>query len=111
MYYITGEDDPEITEIAEDGSFGLTQWARTAQQKGAVPLLTSSAAGGRRQRYGALADAGLGAGVLGTQSTLDSLAARLEDEQLSDGAVQSILYRKRATKPLPTQWPSASTTT
>ena len=38
MYYITGEDDPEITEIAEDGSFGLTQWARTAQQKGAVLL-------------------------------------------------------------------------
>ena len=32
--------------------------------------------------------------VLDTQSTLDSLAARLEDEQLSDGAVQSILYRK-----------------
>ena len=27
VYYITGEDDPKITEIAEDGSFGLTQWA------------------------------------------------------------------------------------
>lgn len=93
VYYITGEDDPEITEIAEDGSFGLTQWARTAQQKGAVLLdIPVQLAGGDSDTALWLMPAS--ALVLDTQSTLDSLAARLEDEQLSDGAVQSILYRK-----------------
>ncbi len=93
VYYITGEDDPEITEIAEDGNFGLTQWARTAQQKGAVLLdIPVQLAGGDSDTALWLMPAS--ALVLDTQSTLDSLAARLEDEQLSDGAVQSILYRK-----------------
>ena len=91
VYYITGEGDPPVTEVREDGSFGLAPWVQAAQERGAVLLDVPLPLNEGERRLWLMPASTL---VLDTESSIASLDARLQDENLSDGTVQSILYRK-----------------
>lgn len=91
VYFITGEADPPVTELRSDGSFGVTQWAQTAMDKGAIYLDVPMALSDGERKLWLMPASAL---VLDTQSSIQSLDARLDDEGLTDGEVQSILYRK-----------------
>ena len=91
VYYITGEGDPPVTEVHEDGSFGLAPWVQAAQERGAVLLDVPLPLNEGERRLWLMPASTL---VLDTESSIASLDARLQDENLSDGTVQSILYRK-----------------
>lgn len=91
VYYITGEADPAVTTVGEDGSFSVAEWVRTAADKGAVLLDVPVALYEGETQLWLMPASAL---ALDTQSALQSLETRLEDDTLSDGAVQSVLYRK-----------------
>lgn len=91
VYFITGENDLATMEVLQDDSFGATQWYQTAQSKGAVLLDVPIALSKGERKLWLMPASAL---VLDTQSTINSLDARLEDSTLSDASVQSILYKK-----------------
>ena len=91
VYFITGEGDPPTTEIRQDGSFGATAWAQNALDRGAVFLDVPIALNEGERKLWLMPASTL---VLDTESSIASLDARLLDENLDDGTVQSILYRK-----------------
>ncbi|MGI5883831.1 MAG: metallophosphoesterase [Candidatus Spyradocola sp.] len=91
VYFITGETDPPVTEIGPDGSFGRTEWAQTAMDKGAIYLDIPIALNDGERKLWLMPASTL---VLDTETSLASLDARLLDDNLDDGTVQSILYRK-----------------
>lgn len=91
VYFITGDNDPAATGLRADGSFGVSEWVQGAQERGAVYLDIPVAVSEGETALWLMPASAL---VLDTQSSIDSLDARLADETLDDGTVQSILYRK-----------------
>lgn len=91
VYFITGDNDPPATGFRADGSFGLSDWVLGAQERGAVYLDVPVCIGGAEPSLWLMPASAL---VLDTQSSLDSLDARLADDSLDDATVQSILYRR-----------------
>lgn len=90
VYFITGENDLPVTEVREDGSFGLSLWAQDAIDAGAVYLDVPVVLTNGETRLVLMPASSL---LLDTSSAVSSLQKRLEDKSLSQGEIESIEYR------------------